>query len=90
MSTVHLTMTGVFAGVSICGVKAEGDTGVHYAYAPIDNAEFRATVCPQCLMAHVESFTADEMKDAPDWVKEMAAGDSAKQQNLFEDGSKEC
>lgn len=90
MSTVHLTMTGVFAGVSICGVKAEGDTGVHYAYAPIDNPQFRATVCPHCLREHVGSFTEEELKSAPEWVREMAAGDSAKQQNLFEDGSKEC
>ncbi len=80
-------MTGVFAGVSICGVKADGDAGVHYAYAPIDNPEFRAKVCPHCLMAHVESFTAEELKTAPAWVQEMAAGDSAKQQALFGDES---
>lgn len=74
MSKVHLTMTGVFAGVSICGQRAEGDTGVHYIYAPIDKPEFRATVCPECLKAHVGSYTHEELAHLPadHWVRQMA------------------
>jgi hypothetical protein len=74
MSKVHLTMTGVFAGVSICGERADGDEGVHYIYAPIDKPEFREKVCPQCLKAHVDSYTHEELAHLPvdHWVRQMA------------------
>lgn len=85
MSKVHLTMTGVFAGVSICGQRAEGDKGAHYIYAPIDTPEFRATVCPECLKAHVDSYTREEIIALPvdHWVRQAAETPSDGQGALF-------
>lgn len=74
MSKIHLTLTGVFAGVSICAQRAEGDEGVHMMFAPLDNAEFRAKVCPACLKEYVGSYTADELVALPadHWVRQAA------------------
>lgn len=85
MSKVHLTMTGVFAGVSICAQRAEGDEGVHMMYAPLNSAEFRATVCPACLKEYVGSYTADELMALPadNWVRQAAETPSDGQGELL-------
>lgn len=85
MSKIHLTMTGVFAGVSICGQRAEGDEGVHYVYAPIDKPEFREKVCPECLKAHVESYTREELALLPadHWVRQAAEKPSDDSQGVL-------
>jgi hypothetical protein len=76
--TLHLTMTGVYAGQPICSaVKEPHDEGIHMIYAPLDKPEFRSTVCPQCIAAYVDSFDEDELESAPDWVKEAKKGTSA-------------
>lgn len=85
--TMHLTMTGVYAGTPICGeVKEPHDEGVHMIYAPLDNPEFRAKVCPKCLAAYVDSFEEDELPEASDWVKAARNGDQAgkNQEGLFQ------
>lgn len=83
--SVHLTLTGAYAGSPICEMKfAEGDTGAHLIYAPLDDPEFRATVCPECLKAYVGSFDVDELKTMPNdhWVKQAALTPSG-QAELF-------
>lgn len=70
--SVHLTMTGVYAGQPVCGAVREGqDDGVHLIYAPLDRPEFRATVCLACLKAFVNSYEPEELAHlAPDhWVR---------------------
>jgi hypothetical protein len=82
--SIHLTMTGVFAGVSICGERADGDEGVHYIYAPIDKPEFRDKVCPKCLKAHVGSYLPEELAHLPadHWVRLAAEKPTGGQQEL--------
>lgn len=74
-AVLHLTFTGVYAGEPICGAQRhEGDQAVHMIYAPLDKPEFRATVCPNCLKAYIDSFEAEEIAAMPDdhWVKQEA------------------
>lgn len=73
--SIHLTMTGIYAGQTICGALREGrDDGVHMIYAPLDKPEFRATVCPACLKAFVSSYEPEELAHlAHDhWVRQAA------------------
>lgn len=82
---LHLTYTGIYAGHPICDQPRQpGDEGVHMVYAPLDSAEFRAKVCPECLKAYVGSFDAEELAGLPDdhWVKQAALTPST-QQELF-------
>ena len=75
----HLTFTGVSAGYPICGAGWNARTGndVHAQYAPLDNPEFRAGVCGDCLFACAESYIdvdgagghVDE--NAPEWVRNL-------------------
>lgn len=68
----HLTLTGVYAGEPVCGAglgaKTRNDS--HAMYAPLDRESFRATVCPACLKAWVESYSASELSCAPEWVRQ--------------------
>lgn len=46
---IHLTQTGPFAGVTLCGAsrtekELQGDRFAHAAYAPIEHPE----ICPEC------------------------------------------
>ena len=50
----HLTFTGYYAGVPICGINKEsarlrGDLFVHAVYAPLDNKDIN--FCPACMLA---------------------------------------
>ena len=84
---IHLTMTGVFAGTPICGnARQPNDEGVHMIYAPLDNAKWRAKVCPDCLKAYVDSFEPEELAGLPDdhWVKQVALKPT-NQGELFDD-----
>lgn len=81
--TVHLTFSGVYAGQPVCGAVREGrDDGVHMIYAPLDNPEFRATVCPACLKAFVGSYEPEELAHLADdhWVKQAAMKPSNQQE----------
>jgi hypothetical protein len=66
----HLTLTGSFAGQTLCGAERNG-AEVHATYCPIDKAEFRAETCQHCLMEYAMSFDDEEMATAPAWVVEM-------------------
>lgn len=82
---IHLTLTGVYAGTPICGaIREPHDDGVHMIYAPLDNPEWRAQVCPDCLKAYIDSFEPEELAGLPDdhWVKQAALKPSS-QQELF-------
>ena len=81
MSLLHLTFTGFQSGQPICGATREpGGKYAHMIYAPIDNPNYRATVCPECLKAYVGSFEPEELAGMSDdhWVKQMAMKESAK------------
>lgn len=66
---IHLTETGFHAGRRFCTSCDEG-RNVHGAYAPLDNPEFRAQVCPDCLKVWAtEAYEGGD--DMPDWVREM-------------------
>jgi hypothetical protein len=83
---LHLTFTGVHAGHPICDqARQPGDEGVHMVYAPLDNPEFRAKVCPECIKAYVGSFDAEELAGLPEdnWVKQAALKPNDNQQELF-------
>lgn len=86
MSVTHLTFTGVDAGRPICDrPRAEDDKGVHMVYAPLDNPEFRAKVCPHCLEAYVGSFDEDELAELGDdhWVVQARKADADRQKEMF-------
>jgi hypothetical protein len=58
----HLTLTGVLAGVTLCGAeRVAGGTYAHAAYAPVARPQFRALCCPACLDAW--GWDADEPAD---------------------------
>ena len=67
---MHLTLTGFYAGRTLCGSEREGEE-LHASFAPLDKEEFRATVCPNCLREYALSYDDDELDDAPDWVVEI-------------------
>jgi len=47
---IHLTLTGIYAGVRLCNTSREdGEQNAHAIYAPIEKPEFRALCCPACL-----------------------------------------
>lgn len=71
---MHLTLTGPYAGQTLCGSEREGEE-VHAMYAPLHKEEFRATVCPNCLREYALSFDDDELDDAPDWVTAIVLED---------------
>lgn len=55
--TVHLTLTGIHAGVPYCGIprgteESNGHTFMHAPYSRM-SAELRAKMCPNCL-AHYD------------------------------------
>lgn len=69
---LHLTHTGFYAGRPICGAeRSPEDRHIHAVYAPLDNAELRGQVCPDCLKVWTNSYDDDE--PAPDWVRAMKA-----------------
>lgn len=67
----HLTHTGPFAGVPICGnlMGMHEKGNAHATYAPLNNTEWRKTVCPLCLAAWINSF--DEHETLPPWATEI-------------------
>ena len=67
---IHLTETGYHAGRRLCLTDRNDDAqNVHAAYAPLNNREFRAKVCPDCLRVWV-SEAYDDGDDMPDWVED--------------------
>ena len=64
---MHLTLTGFYAGRTLCGSEREGEE-VHAMYAPLHKEEFRAKVCPECLREYALSYDDEDLDDAPDWV----------------------
>jgi hypothetical protein len=71
--TIHLTLTGIHAGRTLCGAQrnsvAEHSGDVQYAhaiYAPVERAEYRALCCVGCMKEFALSWEADEEK--PHWV----------------------
>ena len=64
----HLTLTGVLAGVTLCGAeRVAGGAYAHAMYAPTANPKFRAVCCPTCLEAW--HWTADD-PDGDQWGAE--------------------
>ena len=70
---IHLTETGYHAGRRLClSDRADGARNVHAAYAPLDNPDFRAQCCPECLKTWaLEAY--DEGDEMPQWVRDMRA-----------------
>lgn len=65
---IHLSETGYYAGRRFC--LAKGGESVHAIYAPLNNDQYRAKVCPDCL--HVwanEAYDPDDCK--PWWVVDI-------------------
>ena len=68
---MHLSFTGVDAGVRLCGEPRTPDTqSVHAVYAPLHKPEFRQTCCPKCLGVWAVEAYEDE-DEMPTWVWEM-------------------
>jgi hypothetical protein len=67
----HLTLTGYYAGMPICGADSKTDNDAHAVYAPLALPEYRATRCPACLKAYVDTFDPEELNTAPEWVREL-------------------
>ena len=49
---IHLTLTGYYAGVPLCGVNKfkaieRGDDFMHVVFAPLDNLDLY--FCPECI-----------------------------------------
>jgi hypothetical protein len=70
-SVVHLSETGLHAGRRFCGAaRDDGSRSVHAMYAPLQNPEFRGTVCEACLTAWaLEGY--DEGETMPDYIVEV-------------------
>jgi hypothetical protein len=68
---IHLTETGYHAGRRLCLTdRNDGARNVHAAYAPLDNPEFRANLCPHCLK--VWALEAYEDGDVmPDYIESI-------------------
>lgn len=65
MTATHLTLTGVLAGVTLCGAeRVAGGTYAHAMYAPTANPRFRAVCCRECLEAW--HWTPDDPDEYPD------------------------
>ena len=66
---VHLSETGLNAGQRLCLAPRDGTSrSVHAMYAPLDNVDFRETVCAKCL-----SIWATEAYEAGDEMPEYIA-----------------
>lgn len=65
---IHLTETGVNAGRRLCPTdRSDGAQSVHAMYAPLENPEFRETVCPECLKVWaMEAY--EEGDELPDYI----------------------
>lgn len=47
---IHLTLTGYWAGVTLCGVPRTADgLYTHAMYAPLANPAWRVKCCPACV-----------------------------------------
>lgn len=70
---IHLTETGFHAGRRFCmSNRSDGAQSVHGMYAPLDNPEFRAKCCPDCLKVWaLEAY--DDGDDMPQWVSDIRA-----------------
>ena len=67
---IHLTYTGVYAGTLLCGKARKIDNAhAHAVYAPLEKADYRATVCPECLKYYALDAYDDTDDDMPEWVK---------------------
>lgn len=61
----HLSETGLHAGRRLCLAK-DGES-IHAMYAPLQNPDFRATVCPACL--GIWAYEAyDDGDDMPEYI----------------------
>lgn len=67
---IHLSETGLRAGHRFCGAARDGASrSVHAMYAPLQNPEFRATVCDACLTTWaIEAY--DDGETMPDYIAE--------------------
>lgn len=67
---VHLSETGQHAGRRFCGAaRDDGNRSVHAMYAPLQNPEFRASVCKACLTAWaLEAY--DDGENMPAYIVE--------------------
>lgn len=79
---IHLTLTGIYAGTILCGASRVGADTAHAAWSPLDNPDFRAKVCPQCLQEWAECAYEDG-DGIPDWIIRLRQGDKDKQLDLF-------
>lgn len=66
---IHLTFTGISAGVLLCGETRENKEVNHAVYAPLNNSEFRKKCCPKCLNVWAK-YAYDEDEEFPEWIKE--------------------
>lgn len=70
---IHLTSTGLFAGRRLCdSERDDGQRNVHYMHAPVENADFRAKCCPECLK-FVANEAYEDGEEMPDWVVALRA-----------------
>lgn len=67
---MHLTLTGYYAGKTLCGSEREGEE-IHAMYAPLHKEEFRSKVCVECLREYALSYSDEDLDDAPDWIIEI-------------------
>lgn len=66
----HLTLTGFYAGETLCGTPRNNeDTYTHAVYSPLHKQEFRAKCCKECLKVYLESYEEDE--ELPSWANEL-------------------
>jgi len=70
---IHLTQTGLYAGRRLCPTsRADGEPNAHAIYAPLNSADYRAGVCPECLKTWAyEAYEAGD--DMPEWIKALRA-----------------
>ena len=71
--SIHLTETGFYAGRRLCPAnRADGEPNAHAIYAPLNKADYRAGVSPECLKTWANK--AYEPTDAmPEWVQSLRA-----------------
>jgi len=63
--SIHLTHTGFYAGRRFCESNDNG-RNVHGSYAPLQNDDFRAQCCNDCLKVWADSY--DDGEIFPLWV----------------------
>lgn len=68
---IHLTETGYNAGRRLCcTAHDDGARNVHAMHAPLDNDQFRAQCCLNCLLVWaMEAYDASD--DMPAYIRKL-------------------